>query len=627
MAGLLLCPAPLLFGALRSHPHPSLFFSEEDLPGLSSRVKSEEGQVIVSILDSMIEKPGQGSSTGQLAAAYGIRHVLNNDASAGSMALVYAETAAAALQTQARDMSKAVLQNSSELAALAITYDLCAVDWPIERRTALGQILLEQSSRMLALGSEKGRTRLASHEIAVASAAGGLASLALSVEAGASPESAAYARSARQIVLHYLEENGDHGWLREGFGALRESLSYGMGTFLLAWRKTQGEDLVTPGCARWWAPLYATLMLPRDGGGIPDCDLPWFGLPSKTDSSAPGKRWGKTGGLGGDCSLLLCLSDAASGASLQWTFERCFGLAGDKSFNIAKPTDALFALLALHRGETSINPAAYLGRIWNDRREGIFIFRNRWAGKDDSVAGFAVNQRPLRGIHSPADAGSYRLLALGGRWAVQRQKDKNDSEVCSREKENVVLIAGTHGWQAGRLIDDSSHEDGSGSVIANMDQVYTVAPQGASPSQLDPTQDLGIRAVRAWTIDYSGVSGAPVLMIVADQIQKGPARRWVMHTAEKNVRLLGDGFEITAANGATLRATIAAPARPRLGIDRGEETQTISIVGEDDFFVIMTVQEAGVAAPVVHGKREGLSSQLSVGNCVIRFDGVGIAIR
>jgi len=120
------------------------------------------------------------------------------------------------------------------------------------------------------------------------------------------------------------------------------------------------------------------------------------------------------------------------------------------------------------------------------------------------------------------------------------------------------------------------------------------------------------------------VSGAPVLAVVVDRISGGPARRWLLHTQERDVKLRADGFDLRAANGATLHATVIAPAKPRLTVARGEGTDTVAIDGDGDFFVVMTVQRE--AAPALQSEGEGLRTVVRVGRRVVRYDGNGLAL-
>ena len=157
--------------------------------------------------------------------------------------------------------------------------------------------------------------------------------------------------------------------------------------------------------------------------------------------------------------------------------------------------------------------------------------------------------------------------------------------------------------------------------------VYTVAPPTPKGPRIVQTHDIGIRAMRGVAVDYSGRSGAPVLVAVLDKIENGPTRRWVMHTAEKGVKVRQGGFSLRCATGATLVATVVSPAVPRISVTEGAGTDTIAIDGEGNFLVIMTVQPAGKAHPKVEIQGKDLGAEIRLGDSLVRFDGQDLAIR
>jgi hypothetical protein len=100
--------------------------------------------------------------------------------------------------------------------------------------------------------------------------------------------------------------------------------------------------------------------------------------------------------------------------------------------------------------------------------------------------------------------------------------------------ENVVQLAdNTISPDArGRLLHVDRRSDGSGSVTMDLNDVYA-APTGRP--QYERTGNLrlaggfgdsGVRGLRAFGVDYSGKSGAPCLLAVADKIEGGKNPVW-----------------------------------------------------------------------------------------------------
>jgi hypothetical protein len=630
LAALLGLGALAAAAAPRNTVHPRLLFSADDLAGLRSHAQSPTGQAIVARLDAALAAEPAPELVGYQAAGWATRYVLNEDPAAAALSLALCEDAIADRQPYVEPGSGRTVRLWHEpyrtsfraplAVGVALAYDLCGAVWPAERRVAIARALADIASQLGRGGGPGDNPRPESYEQAVARAAGGLAALAVAGDPGVPPETAAVARTARVALARHLGLYGDRGWPREGFNALRYALSHDLAIFLLAWRHTQGEDFAAQSAPRWFASLYAMLAIPPATPAEGDPRVPFFGLAGFSAADRrPYPSWERSPLRGGDMVALFGVADAGSRAALQWTFDRCFGLAGDRSFDIREPSDALLALLYYPFGETALNPGATLPRVWRDDRAGVYCFRNDWASADDGVAAITANHDPVRGLDSFADAGSFRLLALGGRWAVQRQHDRVDVEAVAREKENVVVIPGTHGWLGGRVVQVAAQADGSGAVTINLDAVYSVAPPDGRPARLEPTVDLGIRAQRAFAVDYSGASGAPVLAVVVDHISGGPTRRWLLHTQERGVKLRPDGFDLRAANGASLHATVIVPAKPRLAVTPGEWTDTVAIDGDGDFFIVMTVQRED--PPAIKRDGEGLNTRVRLGQRVVRYDG------
>jgi hypothetical protein len=620
----------------RAAEHPRLFFNAEDIVGLRAHGQLPAGQAMVARLDALLAVKPTPLLVGHQAAGWALRYVLGDDPKAAERALGFCEEAVADRQPDVeqaigrevrpgRESNPSVARVPAVVGA-ALAYDLCATAWPAERRAAIARALENLAGQLVRDGGLGDNTHAATMEQAMILSAGGLAALAVAGDPGVTTEAVATARMARNGLVRHFAEYGDRGWPHEGFNALRYALSQGMAAFILAWRHTQGEDLAAQSAVRWFAPLYTMLAIPpARPADLTGPEAPFFGLGNFSNATQrPYPAWERSEQRGGDLAALIGVTDAGNRAALQWIFDRCFGLAGDRTFDIQKPGDALFALLYYPFSDTALNPGVALSRVWRDDRAGIYFFRSEWDDAADCVAAITANREPVRGLDSFADAGSFRLLALGGRWAVQRQRDRADLETVSREKENVVVIPGTHGWLGGRVAQVLAQPDGSGTITIDLDAVYTVAPIDGHPARLEPTLDLGIRARRSWAVDYSGVSGAPVLAVVVDRISGGPARRWLMHTQERDVKLRTDGFDLRAANGATLHATVIAPAKPRLTVARGEWTDTVAIDGDGDFFVVMTVQHE--AAPALKCDGEGLRTEVRIGGRVVHYDGNGLAL-
>ncbi len=607
-----------------------LFFSGEDLPGLRSRVGSAEAAALMGRLQGVLgEVPaGNWQEAHQLAGRALLAQLLKDKPLPGKE---LSERLHRILSASDPGPGLSPLcAAATTLYGASMAFDLGKGNLSRADRESLSKLLLAKSRALATLALSSDSDSAPDLEAATALGASGLAALCAAGPGTSEQERAAraHATACHNAVRQILEQLGDRGWPRESLPSLRQALAHGLGAFMLAWKHQSADEGLSTRYGRPWAALYATLLIPPQPPGANGPDSPRFGpLNSALPSDKPAAAWECSTALSGDTLVLSCLADAATRAALLWSHQACFGAKGNGTLDLHKASDALFALLGPLLAELPLNPAKTLPRIWKDERAGLYVMRNRWEGPDDCVMAVHANARPHPHLPSFADAGSFRLHALGGRWAVRRAQDAADLSTSSREKENAVVIPGTHGWLGGTVARARLQADGSASLTLNLDAVHTVAPPSGKGSRIVSTTDIGIRATRCLAVDYSGRCGAPVMLVMLDRIKNGPTRRWLLHTAEKGVTLRTDGFDLKAANGATLKATILSPARPRLSVSQGRWTDTIAIDGETNFFVIITVQPAGVDHPRPQSRGADLETTVRLGDCQVRFDGQELAIR
>jgi len=602
---------------------------------MRARASGAEGRVVVARLEKLLEGPVPEEAWAK--AHHGTGHALRKLLRPGvkglqDKSLQLTLEAMASWDSPGAGLSP-LMARASLLSAAAMTFELVKEELtPVQREDlALRLHTLSRRLASMAVGGDKeGAPDL---ESVAALAAAGLAAMATEEEANC-PRSAAHARACATAIGQILGKLGQRGWPRETLDTLRQSLAHGLGSYLIANKHLRRETPAATALARPWTALYATLLIPPRGAGqsgqagqpTPDC--PRFGPLALAGETQARPAWRHDATMSGDALLLTSLADAGTRSGLLWILRQCWGLeSGDGSLDICKPSDAVWALLGPLLLETPANPSRTLAKVWQDEGAGFYLMRNTWKDADDALLAFHANTRPHPHLPSFADAGSFRLLALGGRWAVRRAQDAEDLHGSGREKENVVLIPGTHGWLGGRMLRARALADGSATLATNLDPVYTVAPPTAKGPRIVQTHDIGIRAMRGLAVDYSGRSGAPVLVAVLDKIENGPTRRWVMHTAEKGVKVRQGGFSLRCATGATLEATIISPTVPRISVTEGAGTDTIAIDGEGNFFVIMTVQPEGKAHPKVEIRGKDLSAEVRLGDSLVRFDGQDLAIR
>ncbi len=273
-------------------------------------------------------------------------------------------------------------------------------------------------------------------------------------------------------------------------------------------------------------------------------------------------------------ALLYPLSAPAFQPALLWAWNRHVGVrsvedaakilvpgglrgASDQSGKVVEyNTFPVYAFVHYPLGAEAKPPAACLPLTWAAPGQGWYCFRNRWLDGDDAVVQvFAKAQRV--NDFSPANAGAWRVLALGREWVVGPRDHDG-----ARRTESVVLLPDRQDLNdqaCGKVTWSSTRPDGSGGVTIDLDQVYAstrVVGKGRAPlySELgsvllaDNLVPSGISGQRAFAVDFSGKCGAPVLLAVLDDVRGDPNSLW-LHQVESVSEPWGK-YNVQAPDGA-----------------------------------------------------------------------------
>jgi hypothetical protein len=348
-------------------------------------------------------------------------------------------------------------------------------------------------------------------------------------------------------------------------------------------------------------------------------------------------NWGRGMGL---------IPPAQRGAAM-WAWNRSLKLAEAGKFKMTEllvdKLDALAAAGAFVHGsldDAEADPAQTLPRVLVDKKKGGYVFRNRWQDGDDFVVSYFLDSDPDGGGWRAPDWTDFRISGLGVDWAVRGIAWGNGASARTlpnpRLYGNVLYVPDA--WRREKSGAATTHfasaPDGSGTVTANLDNVYLgAAPDGRKSA------DVGVRGTRSLAVDYSGAGGSPCLVAVADQVSGTKGQNvWQFCTmAEHEVTVQPTGFVVKAANGATLVATVIQPAGPKIAVApvtirhennyHGKHSQSdmkrkvVSVPGGESFFVVMTVQKG--APPEVKAE----NGRATVGKRSLKLDGPRIVLE
>ncbi len=287
------------------------------------------------------------------------------------------------------------------------------------------------------------------------------------------------------------------------------------------------------------------------------------------------------------------------------------------------------------------HPAEVMPKHWHAPTYGFHTWRDGWEGEQSFIGQVFLKSRPIHGWNHP-NAATFRLHGLGRAWATGPTTRNG-----ARQLEPVVILPDReHNRSAGgQLKHLEQFEDGSGAMAIDMNDVYSSPGRGRSIDRMlvmapDQEPDWDGRGLRAIAMDYSGLSGAPALVVLVDRVDVPGEKLWQWPVPDEpsgrpEVTIDGAtfGFDYGEEN---LHATFITPGDIELGqaTDHIEEAdprygyhgpvERVRGEHEGPFFIIATVQRG--EAPEVKVEGTGLDAVVTVGERTVRFDGERIIL-
>jgi HEAT repeat protein len=358
-------------------------------------------------------------------------------------------------------------------------------------------------------------------------------------------------------------------------------------------------------------------------------------------------------------------------APLLWGWNRVTGASGSDSLaTAARATRDLWntslggvlTFLNYPLDLTPAEPAGTMPLTWEARTFGFYCFRNGWEGKDEFIAQVFLKAFNIGGWNDP-NAGAFRLFGLGREWVTG-----NQGKAGIRQFEPVVVllpewVAGTgtdpkkmkedkKALAYGHILEASKKKpeqpkavfnqnalshlmyykpEPDGSAVLSMDyrDVYSAAQKDAPPS--------GVTGMRSIGFDYSGKSGAPFLMGLADKIEGNVDKVWLWPLPDgclANTTVKDNTFVVRQGD-ATMKGTFLSPPNVKLeatsdsivhlGARLFDKTlDRIKAKGDGSFLVVITIQRGD--APAVAMQGAGMNARATIGKQTVRFDGQKIVL-
>ena len=318
-------------------------------------------------------------------------------------------------------------------------------------------------------------------------------------------------------------------------------------------------------------------------------------------------------------------------------------------------------------------PGQALPRAWEDITRGRYYFRSGRGETDDILA-------VLLGSGA-AEAGHFGIRGLGHLWTDSGGEATTSVKASGfRLRHNAVMIPEV--WlneHAPAVVTHMQLDEraGSGSVSLDLSDVYKARRTTETHRKVEQRdrdilitrtltdvrvtpEDIGVRALRSFAVDYSGQSGVPGLFALVDRLSGDHKKTWALNVPglvapprakdwTPTTKIDVDGNTFTLRRGdASLKATFVSP--PNVRIQRVVNKAVTNWVGqlargrkmipyrvfrtgieaagpkgtEGEFFVVMTLHRGD--GPEVSFDRPGLNARVSVGGQALCFDGERIVV-
>lgn len=603
--------------------HPRLIVrGDAAVAALREKAKTETGQAVDARIKQALKLMTKATIAGQnrdvlkeagyRAAGHAAVYLLDDDEAAAGKSVTVALREVVQYPKTAR---LATVDRASRLMGLALAYDLAYDAWDDDTRQRVRAFFRSESDALLeAVGGLDTLTpRDETHAMVVGSA--GVAELAMLGDHD-DPDAAKRIDAIAKVVKRYLDESAG----AEGFGVAGESIKQaafasGVIPFVRADKLVRGHDLTGH-------PAVTQVMRPAVITTAPSAGMPVVGgRSSALDRS-------------GLFAMSIDLAPEADRPAIAWLFER-FG--GQRYLGIVRPHHGLYVL---NSGLMDITPAVPSGERWpttvNATDAGLALARTGWDADADIV--------------TLVDQGRLRILGMGARW---------------------VTLAGPHAGTWSHLPGAARLDSRFGfapEIARKMPKVYepqmTVAMDSMSAdpeagtatvrftvkghvkrlkNQIELTKRVEGKKVkeiveipeggefagqRVVGVDYSGRSGAPAVIVVADTLEgAGQApRHWTLNlgarTQDDKFAVDGNTFAVTI-EGVTFRGTVFGGDDLKLAATSNPPYANLltATTGQSSVLVVMTVSQGD--PPQVAAKGDGVGRTVTVGGASYRLaDGV-----
>ncbi|MFP4054293.1 MAG: hypothetical protein ACLFV7_10580 [Phycisphaerae bacterium] len=590
-----------------SGEHPRLILRTNDIEDLRKTAATEKGKAVVyrirqaTKLMNAIRVTGGNrdvlKEAGFKAAGFASIHILTGEKkdAAESARIVLNEIASYPMPSRLAPMERI-----SRLHGAAIAYDLASPAWNAADRKAVRGFLSKEARYMLENLGNPSKIELDRYEQILAATAAGIVHLTLLDGADDTAANKALDQIEKAVIRYLDEAIGEKGIGKFGGAQKYAALASGILPFAHANRLVRGRDIGHHPALQQALPSMVYQTVPKAG-------IAQYGRPASA--------WDRSGIF----AEAISLTPQDQRPAVDWLFR---SVGGDKYQGVVRPHQGLYMLMYY---PLDITPAAPDWKPFlRDDQANVFLFRNRFKDEGDFVVTLLD--------------GNLRMTGKGGRFASRQGAHVR---MYAPHQGRIENFFGFHpdlyrASMSRKVSHFESADDGSTAVV-------TLAISGQADRKKEfiepkrkkrkkdkgkeeepkkiPVPEVGkFSGSRSLAVDYTGKSGADVLIVLADRIEGADdaVKPWIMHVgAECRIEAEGNTFTVIR-NDVKLRGTVIASDPDKTSVSAPFCTPNpqlwnfISATGTaNEYLVVMTVDSG--KAPQVKVSGKGLDAKVTIG--------------
>ncbi len=616
------------FDPVQPGEHPRLIFRKSDLAEMKRRAEATpEGKAILARAMAVLDTKGPSQSDKFSlwpATGYGFAYHMTGKAE-------YAEKARAVVEQYLRPSGGQDIHHGPRLLGLALAYDLAGDGW--DKAFSL-QVAAEIKQRTLecATGTFGGRTMGGfnpnwwSNHNGIRSAAAGIGALAILGDPLPDGDTFDEAREiADQMaweVRGFIRDGcGGGAWHMEGMFYKGMTMRRGLLHMIHAYPKVTGLTITPPGYGDWIIAGYFLEATP--GKLFPQAEK-WDGCGQDMNidgTPLPAIVW----------SLGFAAVPDGLMPGVKTLFDRSVGLEGDKTFGITTGFYAPYVMASYPFDVEAKAPNESFPWLSPDPRNGHWVIRPVWKDEQDILMTLNLASRALGGCHHEriGPQSLWRLWGFGETWLDGIYLPRVEGKDAISDKHGPKTLK----WHARDRI-----------LVLNLDTTPAYLPgldrkkmgkrswdefakaEGGLGAYFLPNWgpgllDTGVRATRHMAVDCTGVSGAPLLVVLVEKVGVKPSLEADPEPAAVNWWLPFAGGGEVAVDGHRFSVARGKATLSGVVLGTGElNAKTVSAQSPDGRVLAVFALKDG-EPPEIRVEGQGLDATVTVGDRTVRFTG------